>query len=193
MLARLALASLTFCLVSACVPRLKSGQVDNPYPLRDFAGPDSLPATPEGTITGITMRGPWRVVGAQHLGGEVSLDHLFKNGWSHFATETLVATVQGLPPEWLVPSGPQWRVNRVDEQGLALGFGFSRPRGNLNFLHYAFVAAPTDINHARGIEAMHFEDTRTGLITWSLWSIDLERLQRRPVAEVEPMPPVWPQ
>lgn len=191
MLARLALAALAS--LSACVPELESRTVETPYPLSNFDGPDSMPAPPEGTLAGIAMAGPWRIVSVERFGGEPTLDHLFRPGWFLLLDQANVSSIQGVPPEWLLPAGNDWRLNRVNEDGVALGFGFSKPRGNLNFLHYAFVAAADDINHARAIEAMHFEDARFGIITWAIWSIELERVQRPPVVVEQPRPPQWPE
>ncbi len=189
MLARLALAALAS--LSACVPKIESRQVDVPYPLVDFDGPESLPDAPEGTQRGIAMRGAWRIVHIELLDGDAALEHLFQPGWFLQADDYSVASVQGTPPLW--PVTADWRLNRVDGRGIALGFGFATPRGNLNFLHYAFVAAADSPNHARAIEALHFEDARFGGISWATWSIELERVQRPPVHQVVPSQPRWPE
>jgi hypothetical protein len=179
-------------LVSACVPKLETSIVYEPYPLMDFAGPDTLPAAPDGTFPGIDMTGPWRVVSVSQLGGATTVEHLFQPGWYLLATETTVSSIQGVPPEWFLPFNQDWQLNRVDDTGVALGFGFSNPRNRLDFLHYAFIAAPEDINHARALEALHFADAQLGTITWAMWSVELERVQRPPVVEEEPAVPSWP-
>jgi len=177
---------------AACVPKLESSTTERPYPLSDFHGPDTMPTAPAGTLSGFDLAGSWRVADVRHQDGDVSGIHLFQPGWFLVVSEDDVTTVQGLPPELYLPAGLEWKRNTVDRQQLALGFGFDRPRGDLAFLHYAFVMAGTDGEHARATEAIHFKDVGTDTIVWSIWTVDLERVRRVPDVLPTPLPPQWP-
>lgn len=175
-----------------CIPKLESSTRENPYPLQDFNGPSTVPGSPAGTFSGFDLKGPWKVVDVQHQDGDPAGEHLLEPGWYLQANEDRVDALQGVPPEWFLPSGLEWTRNSVDRERLVLGFGFGKPRGDLNFLHYAFVMAGVDDNHARGIEALHFENAALGTIVWSIWSVQLERVQRPPDVIAVPVAPVWP-
>jgi hypothetical protein len=179
--------------LAGCVPELESTSVETSYPLSGFDGPETLPEAPEGTLQGLAMEGPWEIVDVQHEQGDATVEHLFQPGWVIVAGNASVATVQGVPPEWLLPRGLEWRLNRVDDAGIALAFGFATPRGRLSFLHYAFVAAPTADGRARALEAAHFKDAESGLISWSIWSLELRRVQQPPQIYPEIPQPAWPQ
>lgn len=183
---------LALATLASCIPELESSTVDRPYPLRDFDGPDTVPAAPPGTLSGFDLTGPWRIVGVEHQDGDPAVDHIFQPGWVLLAQGDFVRTVQGVPPEALLPAGFDWRRNSIDDSRLVLGFGFRRPRGDLSFMHYAFVMAATDETHARAIEAIHFENAVLGTIVWSIWTVELERLPKPPDQVPVPPEPIWP-
>lgn len=187
----LRLAPLALLALCGCVPKLESSTIETPYPLSGFHGPETVPAAPAGTLSGLDLRGPWRVVDVQHQDGEPAVEHLFQPGYFMLAGEDKVTAIQGIAPEWYLPVGLEWQRNGIADGEIVLGFGFEQPRGDLGFLHYAFVMAGVDGNRARGIEAFHYRNSLLGTIVWSIWSVELERVQRPP--DVLPMPirPAW--
>src|SRR5690606_12258877 len=143
-------------LSAACIPDLESRRVENPYPPAGFTGPDTLPPAPSGTVEAMDPQGPWRVPSVVHEDGASTIEHLCQPGWFLLVTGGSVTSLQGVPPEWMLPPGSDWHLNRVDRRGVALGFGFATRRGTLSFLHYAFVGAALSANHMEAVEAVHF-------------------------------------
>ncbi|MEZ5963880.1 MAG: hypothetical protein R3F56_08560 [Planctomycetota bacterium] len=186
------LAPVTVLALLGCVPKIESTTYETSYPLSSFHGPDSVPSAPPGTLDDASLAGPWRIVDVQHQDGDPTAEHLFQPGYYLLAGADRVSAIQGIPPEWYLPIGLEWQRNTIADGEMVLGFGFDEPRGDIGFLHYAFVMAAADDNHARAIEAFHFESGPFGTITWSIWSVDLERVQKPPDVLPAPSRPIWP-
>lgn len=192
---RSSILALSFAaLLAGCMPKIETRRVDTPYPLRDFHGPATVPEAPVGTLRETDLNGYWRVVAVRPADGDSALSGQLGVGMALRVGTDRIVNVQGLPPEFLVPVAAQWRLNRVDGNGAVLGFGFDQPNGRLNFLHYAFVMAGVDRYRALAHEVMHFEESVTGAIRWTIWEIELELMGAQPpVRGVPPLNPVWPE